>query len=63
MLFEYLNAYNYTEIFMKYEIWNVTWIWKNEKNIKGKEILVVCKQVCEQTCGKLWYVSLVSGNM
>ena len=52
-------------ITLKYlwNIWNVTWVWKNEKNMKGKEILVVYKQACEQACGKLWYVTLVSGDM
>ena len=31
--------------------------------MKGKEILVVGKQLCEQVCGKLWHVTLVSGDM
>ena len=35
---------------------------KCDMNMKGKEILVICKQVCEQACGKLWYLTLVSGD-
>ena len=37
---------------MKYQMWH------EYERMKGKEILVVCKQVC----GKL-YLSLVSGDM
>ena len=48
-----------------YEIWNMKceMNMKEWKEMKGKEILVVCKQVCEQVCGKLWYVTLVSGDV
>ena len=45
---------------VKYEMWHE--YERMKKNMKGKEILVVCKQVCEQACGKLWYVTLVSGD-
>ena len=36
---------------------------KEWKGYEKKEIFVVGKQVCEQVCGKLWYVTLVSGDM
>ena len=41
---------------MKYQMWH------EYERMKGKEILVVCKQVYKKACGKL-YLTLVSGDM